>query len=186
MYNHIIENNLLYKYQSGFLPGHSTVHHLIELVHNVCISLEKYESNCQIFCDISQAFDRVWHRGLLYKLEKYGFSGGLLLSLTSYLIHRRQKVFVNGVLSNEHNTNTGVPQGSVLGPLLFLIYINDIADGLVGMVRLYADDTSLSYSSSNSAEIEMILNNVLLWKMPNTIFSNVHNTWKQETDCYKV
>ena len=127
----------------------------------VCISLERYESNCQIFCDISKAFDRVWHRGLLYKLEKYGFSGDLLLWLTSYLNSRRQKVFVNGVLSNEHNTNAGVPQGSVLGPLLFLIYINDIADGLVGKVRLYADDTSLSYSSSNLAEIEMILNNDL-------------------------
>ena len=72
MYNHILENKLLYKYYSGFLPGHSTVHHLIELVHNTCLSLENHEANCQVFCDISKAFDRVWHRGLLHKLEKHG------------------------------------------------------------------------------------------------------------------
>ena len=88
------------EYQSGFLPGHSTVHHLIELMHNVCISLEQYETNCQIFCDISKAFDRVWHRGLLHKLEKYGIKGDLLFWLTSYLNSRKQKVFINGVLSN--------------------------------------------------------------------------------------
>ena len=161
LYNHINENNLLYKYQSGFLPGHSTVHHLIELMHNVCISLEQYETNCQIFCDISKAFDRVWHRGLLHKLEKYGIKGDLLFWLTSYLNSRKQEVFVNGVLSSEQGTNAGNPQGSVLGPLLFLIYINDIADELIDKVHLYADDTSLSYSSSNLADIEMILNNDL-------------------------
>ena len=68
MYNNILENELLYKYQSGFLPVHSTVHHLIELTHNTCLSLENYEANCEVFCDISKAFDRVWHKGLLYKL----------------------------------------------------------------------------------------------------------------------
>ena len=72
MCNHIFENELLYKYQSGFLPGHSTVHHLIALVHNTYLSLENHEANCQAFCDISKAFDRVWHRGLIHKLEKYG------------------------------------------------------------------------------------------------------------------
>lgn len=161
MYNHLIENESLYKYQSGFLPGHSTVHHLIELSYNTCISLENYEANCQIFCDISKAFDRVWHRGLLSKLENYGIKGELLLWIESYLSSRKQKVFVSGVLSNEKNINAGVPQGSVLGPLLFLIYINDIADELSGKARLYADDTSLSYSSSDLAEIEVVLNNDL-------------------------
>ena len=64
------------------------------------ISLENYEANCQVFCDISKAFDRVWHRGLLHKLEKYGIKGELLLWIESYLNSRKQKVFVNGVLSS--------------------------------------------------------------------------------------
>ena len=85
VYNHLITNSLIYQYQSGFLPGHSTVHHLIELVHHTCLALEKYEINCQIFCDISKAFDRVWHRGLLLKLENYGINGNLLLWFEDYL-----------------------------------------------------------------------------------------------------
>ena len=74
---------------------------------------------------------------------------------------RKQNFFVNGVLSSQKKLNAGVPQGSVLGPLLFLIYINNIADNLTGKARLFADDTSLSYSSSDLAEIEIVLNDDL-------------------------
>ena len=70
VFYHLISNSLIYQYQSGFSPGHSTVHNLIELIHHTCLALEKYEIYCQIFCDISKAFDRVWHRGLLHKLKK--------------------------------------------------------------------------------------------------------------------
>ena len=133
---------------------------MIEINHNSCISLENYDANCQVFCDISKAFDRVWHRDLLHKLEKYGIKGELLLWIESYLNSRKQKVFVNGVLSSQMKLNAGVP-GSVLGPLLFLIYINDIADNLTGKARLFADDTSLSYSLSDLAEIEIVLNDDL-------------------------
>ena len=161
VYNHIADNNLLYKYQSGFLPGHSTVHHLIKIIHHTCLALENYETSCHIFCDITKAFERVWHRGLILKLEKYGKIANLLTWFENYLTMRNQMVFVNGVYSSKRFISAGVPQESVLGPLLFLIYINDISDDLTGMARLFADDTSLSFSSASMADIEFLLNNNL-------------------------
>ena len=159
VYNHLISYSLIYQYQSGFLPGHSTVHHLIELIHYTCLALEKYEIKCQIFCDISKAFDRVWHRGLLHELKKnYCINGNLLMWFEDYLNDRYQKVLINGKSSSQKPFSAGVPQGSVLGPLLFLIYIDDISDNLTGLDRLFANDTSLSYSSADKHQIEIILN----------------------------
>ena len=77
IYNHITAHSLLYKYQSGFLPGHSTVHHLIELKHDTCLALTNYETICHVF-RISKAFDRVWHKGLIHKLKKYRISRDFL------------------------------------------------------------------------------------------------------------
>ena len=175
-----VYNHLIYQYQSGFLPGHSTVHHLIELIQHTCLALEKYEINCQIFCDISKAFDRVWHRGLLYKLKNYGINGNLLMCFEDYLNDRNQKILINGKSSSQKPVSADLPPGSVLGPLLFLIYINDISDDLTGLVRLFADDTSLSYSSADKHQIELILNddlqklsdwakNGLLFSIPKTL-----------------
>ena len=121
VYNHLISYSLIYQYQTGFLPGHSTAHHLIELIHHTCLALEKYKINCQIFCDISKAFDRVWHRGLLHKLKNYGMNGNLLMWVEDYLNDRNQKVLINGKSSSQKPVSAGVPQGTVLGPLLFLI-----------------------------------------------------------------
>ena len=114
-----------------------------------------------MFYDISKAFDRVRHKGLKVKLENYGIIGNLLLWFKEYLSNRQQKVFINGVYSSEKPISAGVPQGSVLGPLLFLIYINDITDNITGMARLFTDDTSLSFSSTNLAVIERVVNNDL-------------------------
>ena len=110
-YNHITANSLLYKYLSGFLPGHSTVHPLIELIHHKCLVLEKYETFSHVFCDISKAFDRVWHRGLVHKLKKYGISGDLLDWIQNYLYMRNQKALVNGIFSSLKFILAGVPQG---------------------------------------------------------------------------
>jgi hypothetical protein len=98
---------------------------------------------CLIFCDVSKAFDRVWLRGLLLKLERYCIKGNLLQWLGSYISAREQQVIIKNVISRKGNLKAGVPQRSILGPLLFLVFINDIADETIGLCRLFADDTSI-------------------------------------------
>ena len=93
--------------------------------------------------DLSKAFDKVWHQGLLFKLESFGIRGKLLNLLEDYLSNRFQRVLLNGQESSWLPIKAGVPQGSILGPLLFLIYINDLPDGLNSISKLFADDTSL-------------------------------------------
>lgn len=162
VYNHLHSNNLIYKYQSGFLPKHSTVHQLLEIYSNILNSLEKKEINCFVFCDFSKAFDKVWHKGLMCKLDSYGISGNLVNWFKSYLLDRRQKVILNTSSSNSCSLSAGVPQGSVLGPLLFIIYINDIAGNLTSLCRLYADDTSFSYSDSDREQIFSVISHDLV------------------------
>ena len=97
-----------------------------------------------MFLDISKAFDRVWHRGLLHKIKACGISGPLHDWLKDYLTDRQQRVIINGEQSEWGNIKAGVPQGSVLGPLLFLIFINDITHVIKHCkIRLFADDTCL-------------------------------------------
>ena len=96
-----------------------------------------------VFLDISKAFDKVWHEGLVFKLKQNGISGNLLNIFEDFLRNRKQRVVLNGQTSNWENIYAGVPQGSILGPLLFLIYINDLAENLSSNPKLFADDTSL-------------------------------------------
>ena len=100
---------------------------------------------------VFKAFDRVWHKGLIFKLKQHGIDGEFLKWLTDYLSERQQKVIIRGCISSPKPINEGVPQGSVLGPLLFLIYmyVNDIADSLLSLTRLFADDSSLFYFASS-------------------------------------
>ena len=95
-----------------------------------------------MFCDISKAFDRVWHRGLLCKLKAAGDTGTVLKWFQSYLSHRKQRIVLPGVLSDWQNNKSGVPQGSILGPLLFLVFINDTVSDINSNIRLFADDTT--------------------------------------------
>jgi hypothetical protein len=133
------------------------VHRLIEIYHNICLSLENREVMCTVFCDISKAFDKVWHRGLLKKLKAYGISRNLLHWFENYLSDRKQKVVLQNCLSEVGNLKGGVPQGSV-----FILYINDITEDIQSLSRLFADDTSLSYSYSNINEIEQRLNSDIM------------------------
>ena len=107
-----------------------------------------------IFCDISKAFDKVWHRGLLFKLRQNGIKGKLLAWISNYLSSRKQRVKINSATSSLLSVNAGVPQVSVLGPLIFLVYVNDIAENLLSLVRLFADDSFLFFSATNLKDIE--------------------------------
>ena len=111
-----------------------------------------------VFCNVSKAFDRVWHKGLLFKLKQHGIIGSLLDWTSDYLKDRSQRVVIRYCVSNLKPVYAGVPQGSVLGPLLFLIYVNDIGDSLLSLTRLFADDSSLFYSASSLTDLQGIIN----------------------------
>ena len=120
LYNFFHSNNLIYKLQSGFLSGHSSGFQLIDIV-NQSQSLGSKQYKCIVFCDISKAFDRVWHKGLLFKLGQGGIKGVLLKWISTYLSERSQRVFLGSSISDSKMLSAGVPQGSVLGPLIMLM-----------------------------------------------------------------
>ena len=120
-----------------------------------------------VFLDISKTFDKVWHEGLIFKLELNGISGKLLRLIKDFLSDRKQRVVLNGQCSSWMDVQAGVPQGSILGPLLFLIYINDLPDNLVSNPKLFADDTSLFSTVTDpnvtANQINNDLHNISTW-----------------------
>ena len=114
-----------------------------------------------VFLDISKSFDKVWHEGMLYKLKSMGISGELYNLLENYLSNRFQRVLLNGQASSWRPVLAGVPQGSILGPLLFLIYINDLPNELKSNAKLFADDTSLFTIVKDKNKSANMLNNDL-------------------------
>ena len=143
VHHYLRQNSLLTPKQSGFTPGDSTINQLIHVCHKIYNAFDDGDEVQAVFLDFSKAFDSVWHEGLVYKLGTMGIRGKLLSWFTSYLSDRKQKVVVNGDISDAKLMECGVPQGSVLGPLLFLIYINDIVNDIKSDIYIFADDTSL-------------------------------------------
>ena len=146
-------NNLISNAQYGFRKKHSTIHPLVHFLNHVTTSLDRREHTIAIFCDLRKAFDTVNHKILLAKLHKLGVRGSELLWFQDYLTNRKQLVHVNGSNSTLLNILIGVPQGSILGPLLFLIYINDLPLCSELIALLFADDTTLYLSGPNLEQL---------------------------------
>lgn len=160
-YNYIHENRLISPVQSGFTPNDSAVYQLVDLYDCFCRALDDGKEVRVVFCDISKAFDRVWHKGLLHKLKNIGVGGLVLSWFQSYLGDRTQRVALEGSCSACKRVRAGVPQGPILGPLLFLININDIVTDIHSHIRLFADDTSLYIIIENPQLGAEILNSDL-------------------------
>ena len=145
LYKYLNANNLITKNQSGFRPGDSTSNQLLYLINEIHEAFDDPKSLevRAVFLDISKAFDKVWHDGLIFKLKQNGISGNLIKLFGNYLHNRKQRVVLNGFYSDYSIIESGVPQGSVLGPLLFLIYINDLEKNIRSNVKFFADDTML-------------------------------------------
>ena len=165
---HLTKHNFLYPLQHGFRDKRSCESLLIEFVNDIAFNIQKGHQNDVVMMYFAKAFDKVAHNILLYKLSSYGVKGNTLGWIGSFLSGRSQKVVIEGKSSSSAPVLSGVPQGSVLGPVLFLIYINDLPEYISNStVRLFADDTLLYltiHNSSDCTKLQDDLNNLQKWE----------------------
>ena len=160
IYNHLSENSLLSDFQSGYRPHHSTQMQLAYMTDSLYESLDKEQDFTALYLDVTKYFDKIWHQGLIFKCENEFFiSGPLLRWLKSYLTDRRHKVRIGNTYSTSLTINAGCPQGSILGPLLALLYLNNLPGQLTNTALFYADDISLyaSYTSETATQTQVSL-----------------------------
>ncbi len=178
--NYLQLNKLLYKHQYGFQRGLSTEHNLIHVVNYISNALNNGNYCIGIFLDLRKAFDVCSHDILLKKLKKFGIEGKVHDWFSSYLSNRKQKVDVNGTLSLESIINISVLQGTTLGPILFLCYINDIYTSTQLATFLFADDTSCLAEHSNLNSLVNFINTELQklanWFRSNKMAINISKT----------
>ena len=152
------KNNILYKYQSGFWKHHSTDTCLSYLTDKVKIGFEEGLLTGMVFIDLQKAFDTIDHSILLEKMSCLGFAGKMIAWFTSYLTNRSFIVNVGKEFSSPGKVSCGIPQGLISGPLLFLLYVNDMPQAVNSELLLYTDDTCLIYMGKNIQKIEEQLN----------------------------
>ena len=182
MFKYINKFNILYEHQYGFRPKHDTNQPLLHFLDRIYKGLNKptSEFTLAIFLDLKKAFDTCDHQILLRKMENYGFRGISNFWFKNYLSDRSQYVNIQNVNSTKQDIKCGVPQGSVLGPLLFLLYINDLPTATEFFTSLFADDTGFLLSSPNLEEIFLKANTELskaaTWFQANKLSLNVSKT----------
>jgi hypothetical protein len=154
--NHMESNQLFTNDQHGFRKGKSCITQLIEVMEDWTEHLDNHNSVDAIYLDFQKAFDTVPHHRLITKLKGYGISGNILECIKNFLSERKQKVVLNGPNSKWTDVTSGIPQGSVLGPILFTMYINDLPDVVHNVAKLFADDTKL-YATVNNTNDEIKL-----------------------------
>ena len=160
LYAHLENHQIIIDRQHGFRKKYSCTSQLLTLVHSLAESINSKGQTDVIFLDFSKAFDKVSHKKLLFKLQRYGIRGENLSWIKDFLFGRTQKVVMDGEESNSCDVLSGVPQGSVLGPVLFLLYINDIITDVDSKINLFADDCAL-YREIKSSEDAFALQNDL-------------------------
>ena len=181
MVYYVQDKNILFKNQFGFRSGHSTSQAILLITDKIQKAIENKKYSCGIFLDLTKAFDTVNHEILLKKLNCYGIRGLVNNWFESYLHHRKQYVSIGNIQSDEEAVSCGVPQGSVLGPLLFLLYINDFQNcSSLLEFHLFADDANIFYSHENLFLLEQYINvelcNVYEWLCANKLSLNIDKT----------
>ena len=181
LHNYLTEFGLLSSVQFRFRKSHSTATALLVCTSEWYVNIDKKLFNLVVFVDLKKAFDTVSHDILLKKLQRYGIKGPALQLLRSYLSNRQQKCQIGNFVSFKQSIKCGIPQGSILGPFLFLLYINDLLECLTNTrPRLFIDNTNLTASSNSIADIEIAVNsdldNLRNWLTVNKLSLNVAKT----------
>ena len=164
--NHLDDNSILVKFQHGFRSQHSCESQLISTINDLAKSMNENSQTDLFILDFQKAFDMVPHECLLNKLHYYGIKGHIHQWIRTWLKQRTQAVVINGVKSDSVPVLSGVPQGTVLGPLMFLLYINDIEGNIVSNIKLFADDCLLYRSINSQKDVEILredLNHLITW-----------------------
>ena len=160
--SHFKDNNIISERQAAYLKGDSTIQQLLYIIHLIRSSWSQGNIIQGVYLDVSAAFDKCWHKGLIAKLEQNQVEDSCLNLFKSYLSDRKQVVVVDGKKSDVKEVKAGVPQGSRLGPLLWILYVNDILEDLESEVLLFADDTCLFAVGKDPAETSQVLNRDLV------------------------